>query len=180
MAEIKSTLDLVLEKTRHLSLSKEEKDRQAQNELKKNLKGLLHKYEDGVLTLEDLVMELNALHETYQLDAEKFLKSEIQDSLVLDQQHAVRLEVLRAVCGVDTKGLENILNQYQGKIERAKLKHIERCKKRLSKEHHISGSAVVPNVATDHRWEKKLKAFQKGYNQVFEKEKARLRRHRSI
>ena len=39
MTEIKSTLDLVMEKTRHLILSDEEKQEQKENEFKKKLKG---------------------------------------------------------------------------------------------------------------------------------------------
>ena len=54
MGEIKSTLDLVMEKTRHLTLSQKEKDGQKQIEVNKRLKGLLQKYRDNLLREEQL------------------------------------------------------------------------------------------------------------------------------
>ena len=52
MGEIKSTLDLVMEKTRHLTLSQKEKEEQKQIEVNKRLKGLLQKYQDNLLRKE--------------------------------------------------------------------------------------------------------------------------------
>ncbi len=46
MGEIKSTLDLVMDKTRHLTLSDEEKQEQKEKEFKKNLKGPTQKFQD--------------------------------------------------------------------------------------------------------------------------------------
>lgn len=47
MAEIKSTLDLVLERTKHLSQSSEEKQAQKQKDIANRLNGLLQKYQDS-------------------------------------------------------------------------------------------------------------------------------------
>ena len=44
MGEIKSTLDLVMEKTRNLTLSSEEKAEQKYDEIYKQVKGFLLKY----------------------------------------------------------------------------------------------------------------------------------------
>ena len=45
MAEIKSTLDLVMEKTRNLTLSSEEKQAQKQIEIGNRIKGLVQKFQ---------------------------------------------------------------------------------------------------------------------------------------
>ena len=47
MGEIKSTLDLVLEKTKNLNLSSEEKQEQKQKEVENRIKGMMQKYQDG-------------------------------------------------------------------------------------------------------------------------------------
>jgi len=60
MGEIKSTLDLVMEKTRHLTLSAEEKIDREKEEAKKGLNGFLQKYKDNVINLEELTKELRA------------------------------------------------------------------------------------------------------------------------
>ena len=46
MGEIKSTLDLVMDKTRHLTLSDEEKQEQKEKEFRKKLKGPAQKFQD--------------------------------------------------------------------------------------------------------------------------------------
>ncbi|MBW2432576.1 MAG: hypothetical protein JRF36_03165, partial [Deltaproteobacteria bacterium] len=51
MGEIKSTLDLVMEKTRNLNLSDEEKQDQKNKEIESRLNGLLQKFEDQIITL---------------------------------------------------------------------------------------------------------------------------------
>jgi len=61
MAEIKSTLDLVLERTRHLTLSAVEKGEIEVREALKKVSGYLSRYRDGVLSLEALLKEMRGL-----------------------------------------------------------------------------------------------------------------------
>lgn len=61
MAEIKSTLDLVLERTRHLTLSSVEKEEIELKEALKKASGYLSRYRDGVLSLEALLKEVRGL-----------------------------------------------------------------------------------------------------------------------
>jgi hypothetical protein len=61
MGEIKSTLDLVLEKTRHLTLSSVEKEEIELREALKKVSGYLSRYRDGVLSLEALLKEMRSL-----------------------------------------------------------------------------------------------------------------------
>jgi len=68
MGEIKSTLDLVMEKTRHLTLSPEEKDAQTKVEVHKRLKGLVQKYQDNLLRKDGLEKELDILKKTYDMN----------------------------------------------------------------------------------------------------------------
>lgn len=49
MGEIKSTLDIVMEKTKHLSMTAEEKQAGKIEEIESALKGLVQKYQDRVL-----------------------------------------------------------------------------------------------------------------------------------
>ena len=57
MGEIKSTLDLVMEKTKHLSLSDEEKQNQKNSEIEKRVNGLLQKCRDQILSTDELQKE---------------------------------------------------------------------------------------------------------------------------
>jgi len=59
LGEIKSTIDLVLEKTRNLTLSKEEKLSLAQEELEKKIGVLLNRYLDSKACVKDTRNGLN-------------------------------------------------------------------------------------------------------------------------
>lgn len=61
MGEIKSTLDLVLERTRHLTLSSVEKEEIEHKEALKKVPGYLSRYRDGLLSLEALLKEMRGL-----------------------------------------------------------------------------------------------------------------------
>ena len=71
MAEIKSTLDLVMEKTRHLSFSEQEKQEQHSHEFAKRIKGLIQQYQDQKLRVENLKIELSDLRQTFGLKDRK-------------------------------------------------------------------------------------------------------------
>ena len=58
MGEIKSTLDLVLEKTKHLSLSTLEREEMELKEALRKVSGYLSRYRDGVLSLDAMVKEI--------------------------------------------------------------------------------------------------------------------------
>jgi hypothetical protein len=61
MGEIKSTLDLVMERTRNLTLSMEEKEGQQNADIKKRLTALAQKYEDQIIKLTEFIDMLNEL-----------------------------------------------------------------------------------------------------------------------
>ena len=60
MGEIKSTLDIIMEKTKGMTMSDEEKRELKKKELSDRLKGLIQKFLDGILTYEDLKGEISA------------------------------------------------------------------------------------------------------------------------
>ena len=57
MAEIKSTLDLVMEKTKNLSLSSEERQAQKSKEIESRIRGLLQKFKDQALSADKFKSE---------------------------------------------------------------------------------------------------------------------------
>ena len=54
MAEIKSTLDLIMERTKNLTLTKEEKKAIHTKEVKCRVRGWFQRYGDGSLTIRDI------------------------------------------------------------------------------------------------------------------------------
>lgn len=174
MGEIKSTLDLVMEKTRHLTLSQKEKEEQKQIEVNKRLKGLLQKYQDNILRKEQLGQELDSLRKTFDLNTNEMLSHILLDGLKLVRNNKSLLELLSELCGLDVSGLETLFHDFQNTIRLASQKRIEEIKANLEKKRFISGSAVVPNLETDNEWLATVQEIKGKFDQILSREKVAM------
>ena len=174
MGEIKSTIDLVMEKTRHLKLSQEEKDEQKQGELQKRIKGLISKYQDKLINKQQLKNDVEDLRSSHRKTADQVLRSEILDGIDLDKDNTSRLELLKEICGVDVKGLERLLEQFQDSIQESTTNKIKQLKEDLSRTRRISGSAVLPNLEADAEWLADLLALKNTWGEKLNREKEHL------
>lgn len=154
MGEIKSTLDLVLEKTRNLKLSDEEKREQKQKEFESRIKGLLQKYQDGLLTKNQLIQDYKEFRKDKDLSNEKFLIDEIMNRLDPKQDNQFLLEILEEGCGLDVSSIHAIIDDHRAVYYQAARKRAAQLKEILAKQHAISGSAVLPNLEADENWQR--------------------------
>ncbi len=153
MGEIKSTLDLVMEKTKHLSLSDEEKKNQKKAELEKRVNGLLQKYQDQVLSLEQLHGEYARLKQELNLPNDSFLVHQTMNKIDLTGDNRLLLELLKHFCSSGIAGIEAIINEYQDEFNSAASYRLVELREDLAREHSISGPAVVPNLQADDAWQ---------------------------
>jgi len=174
MGEIKSTLDLVMEKTRHLKLSQEEKEEQKQDEIQKRIKGLLLKYQGKLINKQQLKNDMEDLRSSHRKTADQVLRSEILDGIDLDKDNTSRLELLKEICGLEISGLEVVLHDYLGLILESANKRIKQIKKFLSKKRFVSGSAVIPNLERDTEWLADVRAIKNKFAEKFNHEKKQL------
>ena len=103
MGEIKSTLDIVLEKTKHLSLSNEERDNQKTAEIEKKIKGLLQKFQDQTLPEKRLSSEYEKLKKEYHLSDDSIFMSEVFLRLDPDKDNQQLLALLKDMCKANTQ-----------------------------------------------------------------------------
>ena len=146
MAEIKSTLELVMQRTSHLSMSEEDKRKQAAKEFKEAVNRLALKYLDGQIDLDRFRAEFS------RLKAGLFRQSggsrrdwqanrpAADNSLVLD--------LIKHGLGYDISDIEAVLKDFREKLHSVNDQAVERIRADLLKK-GISGSAVVPNLETD-------------------------------
>jgi hypothetical protein len=100
MAEIKSTLDLVMERTRNMRPSREEREEMLAREREKKAKGLLLRLSEGHLRPENLheaAAEAAGPEETEALEAE--LRRLLVQDLSLDQDPGPAVAGLEALAG---------------------------------------------------------------------------------
>ena len=151
MAEIQSTIDLVLERTRDLSLSSQEKQKLAQQELERRLLGLISRYLDQLMPLGRLTEEMEAMPGTEKEPAVRLLKTHLLAHLDLDRDNSSILTALEEIAGIDTASLMALQEEYRSEKEEAEKEITEKCLAGL-RDRGIAGSAVVPNLGKDPAW----------------------------
>lgn len=152
MAEIKSTLELVMERTRHLKLTEEDKRDQALAEFKGGLGGLLQKVQDGVLSLDRFKADLRALQERTLPGGTATVIEELAARLDLEGDNDWALKLLGGACEVDTRELAAVFHDYRQACENLDQTRTGEIRKDLAARYGIRGSAVIPNLAADPAW----------------------------
>lgn len=152
MGEIKSTLDLVMEKTRNLTLSNEEKAEQKYDEIYKQVKGFLLKYQDKIINKDQLRKAIEALRKNHGSMADDILLRELLDMLKLNLDNDSHLDLLHEFCGSDIHELKSIFKEYKELMLVSGQKRIRLLKEDLTSKASISGSAVLPNLEADNVW----------------------------
>ena len=176
MAEIKSTLDLVMEKTKNLSLSTEERQEQKNKEIGSRIRGLLNKYQDKAISSEQFNSEYRALKKEYGLKEKgnENLIKEICDRTELGKDNQALFDLLSEFKASDFARLKSILLEFETTSAAAARERRKILKAYLAKTHLISGSSVVPNLEKDDDWRKEAAEMRATYEALLDKEKARL------
>jgi len=164
MAEIKSTLDLVMEKTRDMVQSPEEKERRRREELENKARSLVLKIQDGRLKPQDLPRSLD--DPGREEEQTRVLVQILAGNLALDGENEILLEAIRLISGPshadDLRGLEDLFQAYASSL--ADLETAVRKTVRMElKDKGISGSAIEPNIKKDARWIEGLTGLRNRY-----------------
>lgn len=176
MAEIKSTLDLVMEKTSHLTASDEEKKAQKRQEIEKQIRGLLLKYQDNLVKKESLKDKLADLRAVHDDAVDEMLKQVLLTGISLDEDNAKRLELLNDLSGLDVKALESLISDYNEAILASAEQGTAKITEMLSGQYHISGPAVVPNLEKDAEWIEEARGIRRRFEKIFLEEKEKLKK----
>lgn len=163
MGEIKSTLDLVLEKTKNLTLSSEEKKQQTKQEIENRIKGMVQKYQDGLYSKSELMAGYELLKKDYNLSTDDSLIIEITHRLELNRNNQSLFELLQECCTINTAAIETTIDDFQHTYHQASQNRLTQLKKDLAEQHAITGSAVLPNLDTDESWQQKFSEIRAAY-----------------
>jgi len=151
MAEIKSTLDLIMEKTQNMTLSEEEKRDILQQELSGKIKGWIRKYEASVLNLKTIQSEIDKDDVSRQIEVKKALHKEVLQRLEPDKDNSRFLQLLEEICGTNTDVIATMIHQFRTTIAAERAIVSKELNQRLGKK-GISGTAVIPSLYSDAEW----------------------------
>ena len=164
MGEIKSTLDLVFEKTRNLTLSDEEKLSLAREKLNKKVQGLCNRYLDNFFPVSRLKDEMEKIASNDRELAYNCLKKFLFARFDLDGDNSLIVSALSEIARWDITSLKNLQKEYNSDKEGTKKAFAEKSLLAL-KESGVSGSAVVPNLYNIPEWNEFLKTLVKKYQE---------------
>ncbi len=174
MGKIKSTLDLVMERTKNLSFTDEEKKEQKEKEAQKKIIGYIQKFSDELIKKEQFKKEIKRLDDADNVDYEKITIREIIKRLVIGKDNNSLFELLNDVFKIDIKPLLEVIDSYNQKInDFGEVRGTKRLDE-LSQKHGISGTAVIPNLLSDDIFRKKILEIRNTSDKMFALEKNKL------
>ncbi len=179
VGEIKSTLELAMEKTKKFAISETEREEMKKKEVLENATRLSHRYLEGYLPLNDILRQIERMDKKTAATVKEFLLSQWIDALSLDGEEETILK------GVELLGQRNIdevkqkfrrlVSQYQEEKEKAEEK-VKTQRKEVLRKERIYGSAVEPKLEGDELWEKENEKLDRSYQIRLDEIKEQLRR----
>jgi hypothetical protein len=165
VAEIKSTLDLVMERTRNLTLSPEEKQAQHQTEIENRIKGLVQKLQDGLLSTDQLKIEYEGFKKDADLPDDRLLIREMLTRLDPAADNHILIAALEQCCRLDTAAIRAAIKSYRDDYRRAARQRSAQLKEEIAQKHSITGTAVLPNLAADEHWQQTAQEMRRQFEQ---------------
>jgi len=151
MAEIKSTLDLIMEKTQNMVLTEDEKEEILRKELNGKIKGWIQQYRDNIMSLDAIKSEIQKEEKDRQVELKKTLKKESIQRIEPDEDNTKSFQLLEEILGINNDSIITMINRFQEMLDTEKINKTNEMKNRLN-EKGISGTAVVPNLDSDEGW----------------------------
>jgi len=174
MPEIKSTLDLVMERTKNMVFSEEERKSQETETAKKHFNGTLQKHLDDLMPLKDLQKTLGDLQKKYPAMEPQTLRNVLLEKIDLEALQGPLPDLLHTLFGCRIEGLKQLGHLYAGQIQSKAQQHSARVRQGLEQQHQISGSAVIPNLEADPQWIRELQKIEAVYAQRLEENKSAI------
>ena len=152
MAEIKSTIDLIMERTKNLSASPEEREAYQRQEREKHIRGLIQKLFDYNHTLDDVRDELEKEKKNGRAaEAMESLKGALASHVDPETDNERLFRIANELLGTPEERLRETLRACQAEWFAGHTALVERQKRELESR-GVSGSAVLPNPEADPQW----------------------------
>ncbi len=178
MGEIKSTLELAMERTKKFAISEKEKEEIKQKEVLQKATTLFHRYREGHLPLNEILKEIDKMDKKTSTTVKESLLSQWIDALSLDDDSE---RILKGVESLKQRSMDEVkqtfhhlLSKYQEEKERGKGKVRAQFSEALKKD-SIYGSAVEPKLEESELWKKECEKLDHSYKTKLEELKEQLR-----
>ncbi len=177
MGEIKSTWDIVMEKTKGLEITSKDKERIKRAELSSRVHAIFKRYMDAKGNEKYLRADLEELREDEREVVKRELLLQLMDSIDLSMDNDKAVAGIKVIKG---KGIAKIVEEirllgleYNASREKKATEIQEAFRQKLASM-GISGSAVQPNPEGKREWIKAMEGLQRDYGNRLEALKEEL------
>ena len=171
MAEIKSAVELAMERTKGLRLSHEEREKLKEEEMQSKAAGLVNRFLEVDFHLRDVEKELAKFEPRQRKHLEKLFLQHLVEAINLDRDNDLILQGMEAFLPTSAwtaKKMKDLLQKYQlrkkdefQKTQTDLLAALEGL--------GIGGSAVQPKVEGSPEWERAVEGFRPGFEEELKK-----------
>ena len=177
MGEIKSTLELAMERTKKFAVSEKEKEEMKQKEVFQKATSLFHRYREGGLSLNEILKQIERMEKKTATTVKELLLSQWIDALSLDNDDERTLKGIESLKqqSIDEvkQKFHSLLSQYLSGKEKVKEKVKVQFAEALRRD-GIYGSAVEPNLEGGELWKKENEKLNHSYRMKLEEIKKAL------
>ena len=166
MGEMKSTWDIVLEKTKTVEITSKDREQIKRAELDAKIHAILNRYMDSQGNREYLKDELERLREEEREVVKRELLLQLMDSIDLAKDNGT------AIAGIETLKEEKaekvlrklrLLTSEYGASREKKAREIEEVLRQTLAAMGISGSAVEPSLEVKKEWIEAMEGLERDY-----------------
>lgn len=161
MAKIRSTLDIVLEKTKGLSLSESEREDLRRKSLEDKVRGWVQLFQDDKYTLEDLKARVEE-EAARSRDVMDILRRELVGRMDPDGDSTRLQQALQRIIGEDCTNFAAAVEAYRNEMKRDRDVFVARVRERLAGL-GVRGKAVVPNLEADAEWKDHVRSLKERF-----------------
>ncbi|MCX5842639.1 MAG: hypothetical protein NT022_02620 [Deltaproteobacteria bacterium] len=163
MAEIKSTLDLIMERTKNLTMTVDEKKALRRKEWEGRVKGWVQKYIDGMMPLEDLKIQIESCRLKFQ-DLPGIIKAEVAQHIHPESNNAPLLQLLEEALDTPAEPIVDLITRFQDTLNTNMISRRDAIKQALEQK-KVYGSSVIPNVDHDREWQEYVQNVRAGFRE---------------
>jgi len=165
MAEIKSAIELAMERTKDLRLSHEELEKIKEGELQTKVQSLVNRYLEVDFHLREVEKELAKADPQQRLHLEKLFLQALSEAIHLDRDNDLIFQAIETFRGENKNSLQKVKDLIHRYQERKAKEYQKTEAEILRKLEHtgIRGSAVQAKVEGSPEWEENLAKFKPAF-----------------
>jgi hypothetical protein len=171
MAEIKSAVELAMERTKGLRLSHEEMEKMKEEEIQGKAVSLVNRYLEVDFHLREVKKELAKFDPQQRKHLERLFLQTLIDAMNLERDNALILQGLETLLPASAwtiKKIKDLIQKYQEK-KKDELRKTETGLLAKLESLGISGSAVHPKAEGSPEWEQAVAGFKPGFEEELKK-----------